>query len=159
MSLFQQIAIDDDSIFDLDDEFVIEDETADSHEEDSTIKLNDVIRDIDSESDVDEIETTDSHLKPKKEEKKETKEVVPYKEFLSKGEIVNDSCFSHQSDWARMHLSKPLLKALNDLDFKKPTIIQRDAIPLALQGRDVLGTAQTGKTIITAFYGISTLWR
>lgn len=60
-------------------------------------------------------------------------------------ETVNDSCFSRQNGWARMHLSKPLLKALDELGFSKPTIIQRDAIPLALQGRDILGTAQTGK--------------
>lgn len=59
--------------------------------------------------------------------------------------IVNDSCFSGTSGWARMHLSKPLLKAISDLGFITPTIIQRDAIPLALQGRDILGTAQTGQ--------------
>jgi len=41
-------------------------------------------------------------------------------------------------------LSDPLLKAVADSGYTEPTPIQRQAIPTILQGRDVLGIAQTG---------------
>jgi ATP-dependent RNA helicase RhlE len=37
-----------------------------------------------------------------------------------------------------------LLAALSDAGYERPTPIQRDAIPLALKGRDLIGLAQTG---------------
>lgn len=50
-------------------------------------------------------------------------------------------------------LSTALLKSLKDMQFSTPTPIQAQAIPVALQGRDILGSAQTG-TGKTAAYGI-----
>lgn len=44
-----------------------------------------------------------------------------------------------------------ILKALDDLGYEKPTPIQAKAIPAALQGRDVLGIAQTGTGKTGAF--------
>jgi superfamily II DNA/RNA helicase len=41
-------------------------------------------------------------------------------------------------------LSQPLLDAINAAGYSTPTPIQEGAIPVALQGRDVLGIAQTG---------------
>ncbi|MDE0942583.1 MAG: DEAD/DEAH box helicase [Alphaproteobacteria bacterium] len=41
-------------------------------------------------------------------------------------------------------LSTPLLKAVEEAGYSEPTPIQRRAIPYVLQGRDVLGCAQTG---------------
>lgn len=38
-------------------------------------------------------------------------------------------------------LSPALLRALADAGFSRPTTIQRQAIPLALAGHDVLGNA------------------
>ncbi len=40
--------------------------------------------------------------------------------------------------------SAPLERALVDLEFEAPTTIQAEAIPPAMEGSDVLGTAQTG---------------
>eukprot|EP01054_Gregarina_sp_Poly1_P007167 Gregarina_sp_Poly_1__7166@NODE_392_length_8959_cov_63_078835_g321_i0_p1_GENE_NODE_392_length_8959_cov_63_078835_g321_i0NODE_392_length_8959_cov_63_078835_g321_i0_p1_ORF_typecomplete_len532_score99_59DEAD/PF00270_29/5_1e48DEAD/PF00270_29/2_5e02Helicase_C/PF00271_31/1_7Helicase_C/PF00271_31/4_5e26ResIII/PF04851_15/6_6e14ResIII/PF04851_15/2_8e03ERCC3_RAD25_C/PF16203_5/3e05UTP25/PF06862_12/3_4UTP25/PF06862_12/0_007Flavi_DEAD/PF07652_14/1_3e02Flavi_DEAD/PF07652_14/0_059AAA_19/PF13245_6/0_09AAA_19/PF1 len=54
-------------------------------------------------------------------------------------------------DWTDLKLSKPLLRALADLGFEQPTPIQRDAIPHALAGRDVLGRAETGSGKTGAF--------
>ncbi|WP_261133713.1 DEAD/DEAH box helicase [Bacillus sp. Marseille-Q3570] len=45
------------------------------------------------------------------------------------------------------------LKAINDMGFEEPTSIQRDAIPVALEGKDLIGQAQTG-TGKTAAFGI-----
>lgn len=50
-----------------------------------------------------------------------------------------------------LHISKPILKALFDKQYAIPTPIQAEAIPLALSGRDVLGTAQTGTGKTAAF--------
>jgi ATP-dependent RNA helicase RhlE len=41
-------------------------------------------------------------------------------------------------------LSKPILRAVADEGYKKPTPIQEKAIPIILEGKDVLGGAQTG---------------
>ena len=41
-------------------------------------------------------------------------------------------------------LPDSLISRLNEIGIIKPTPIQRDAIPVALQGKDILGTAQTG---------------
>lgn len=48
-----------------------------------------------------------------------------------------------------LNLSTPLLNALNDLEFDSPTPIQREAFPIIMSGKDVVGIAQTGtgKTI------------
>ena len=48
-------------------------------------------------------------------------------------------------------LSKGLLDALASKSYFKPTPIQRDAIPIVLQGRDLLGVAQTGTGKTAAF--------
>ena len=50
-------------------------------------------------------------------------------------------------------LPKPLLQSLEAMGFKNPTPIQAETIPLALEGHDILGTAQTG-TGKTAAFGI-----
>ena len=41
-------------------------------------------------------------------------------------------------------LSSTILQAVNDAGYSEPTPIQKRAIPYVLQGRDVLGSAQTG---------------
>jgi len=48
-------------------------------------------------------------------------------------------------------LSLELQKALEDAGYKEPTPIQRDAIPLALEGYDILGQAATGTGKTGAF--------
>lgn len=47
-------------------------------------------------------------------------------------------------DFESLGLSEPVLKAVADAGYSKPTPIQAQAIPIVLMGRDVLGTAQTG---------------
>jgi superfamily II DNA/RNA helicase len=53
-------------------------------------------------------------------------------------------------------LPQPMLHALEKMKFSTPTPIQAQAIPLALAGRDILGSAQTG-TGKTAAFGIPLL--
>jgi superfamily II DNA/RNA helicase len=47
-------------------------------------------------------------------------------------------------NFSDLGLSEPVLRAVADAGYTKPTPIQEQAIPYVLMGRDVLGTAQTG---------------
>ncbi|MGB0935825.1 MAG: DEAD/DEAH box helicase [Colwellia sp.] len=46
--------------------------------------------------------------------------------------------------FSQLGLSEPLLKAIANLGYSKPTQIQNKAIPLALAGKNVIAAAQTG---------------
>ena len=52
-----------------------------------------------------------------------------------------------------LNLEPTLIESLAKINFKTPTPIQAKAIPIALSGKDILGTAQTG-TGKTAAFGI-----
>jgi len=58
--------------------------------------------------------------------------------------------------FAALGLSPALLRALSETGYTTPTPIQAQAIPFALQGRDLLGAAQTG-TGKTAAFGLPLL--
>ncbi len=62
------------------------------------------------------------------------------------------------STFEKLGLQPPLRAALNDLGFSEPTPIQTLAIPPALEGRDVLGSAETGSGK-TAAFGLPILQR
>ena len=51
----------------------------------------------------------------------------------------------------QLNLSAPLLKALNDVGYETPSAIQAEAIPLLLDGKDIIGQAQTGTGKTAAF--------
>ena len=53
-------------------------------------------------------------------------------------------------------LPESLMHTLQNMQFYKPTPIQAQAIPLAIKGKDILGSAQTG-TGKTAAFGIPLL--
>jgi len=55
------------------------------------------------------------------------------------------------TSFADLNLSEPLLKALAAEGYEKPTPIQARAIPTLLDGRDLLGIAQTGTGKTAAF--------
>jgi ATP-dependent RNA helicase DeaD len=58
--------------------------------------------------------------------------------------------------FADLGISRPLLDALAHLGYERPTPIQEQAIPALLEGRDVVGQAQTG-TGKTAAFGLPML--
>jgi len=51
----------------------------------------------------------------------------------------------------QLALSQPIMKALDDVGYETPSPIQAKMIPLMLEGRDVLGQAQTGTGKTAAF--------
>jgi len=58
--------------------------------------------------------------------------------------------------FAELGLSEPALQALHDVGYESPSPIQEQAIPPLLEGRDVVGQAQTG-TGKTAAFGLPLL--
>jgi len=57
---------------------------------------------------------------------------------------------AHKS-FAHMNLSRPLLKAVNELNYENPTKVQAAAIPVALLGKDLCACATTGSGKTAAF--------
>ncbi len=53
--------------------------------------------------------------------------------------------------FATLGLAEPLVRALEAKGYTEPTPIQRDSIPQLLEGRDLLGIAQTGTGKTAAF--------
>ena len=54
-------------------------------------------------------------------------------------------------DFSELKLARPLLKAVGEQGYEKPSPIQEKAIPPVLEGRDLLGCAQTGTGKTAAF--------
>src|SRR5919107_2044094 len=63
------------------------------------------------------------------------------------------ACLVGMTTFADLGLSEHLLQALNDVGYQSPSPIQEQAIPPLLEGRDVIGQAQTG-TGKTAAFGL-----
>ena len=55
-----------------------------------------------------------------------------------------------------LNLKKEIIMAIDDLGFEQPTPIQKSAIPIMMEGEDIIGQAQTG-TGKTAAFGIPIL--
>ena len=60
------------------------------------------------------------------------------------------------STFADLHLDEAILKATNEMGFEQPSPIQALAIPVLMEGHDIIGQAQTG-TGKTAAFGIPML--
>jgi ATP-dependent RNA helicase DDX47/RRP3 len=65
-----------------------------------------------------------------------------------------------KASFSSLGLIQPLLEAIERLDYKTPTDIQAEALPPALEGRDIIGVASTGsgKTAAFALPILQKLW-
>ncbi|MHA2250336.1 MAG: DEAD/DEAH box helicase [Candidatus Kariarchaeaceae archaeon] len=59
--------------------------------------------------------------------------------------------FTDSSSFGTFGLSEPLLRAVKKEGYKVPSLIQAEALPLALESHDILGCAQTGSGKTAAF--------
>ena len=55
------------------------------------------------------------------------------------------------ADFSQLRLSKPLMRAVAELGYTRPTAVQSAVIPYAVAGRDILANAQTGSGKTAAF--------
>ncbi len=79
------------------------------------------------------------------------KYILSSKTKTSKKAKTGDKPDEVQVTFAELGLEPKIQKALDDMGYVKPTPIQAGAIPSALQGKDVLGIAQTGTGKTAAF--------
>lgn len=69
-----------------------------------------------------------------------------------KAENVNENDTEDKElTWNELGLNESLCQACTELKWKKPSKIQKEAIPLALQGKDIIGLAETGSGKTGAF--------
>jgi ATP-dependent RNA helicase RhlE len=67
------------------------------------------------------------------------------------GEFAAAEAATIDITFADLGLTAPMLKALSDAGYQRPTPIQAQAVPLALKGRDIIGLAMTGTGKTAAF--------
>jgi ATP-dependent RNA helicase RhlE len=67
------------------------------------------------------------------------------------GELAAAEAATIDVTFADLGLTAPMLKALADAGYSRPTPIQAQAVPLALKGRDIIGLAMTGTGKTAAF--------
>lgn len=65
--------------------------------------------------------------------------------------VLTPSSEGQMPDWRGLGLSYIILRRLCDKAFTSPTPIQKQSLPLALSGRDVIGISQTGSGKTLAF--------
>ncbi len=73
------------------------------------------------------------------------------KEKFAEAKIIEETPKSDASAFAALGLDELLVKPLSFLGYTTPTPIQKQAIPAVLQGRDIVGLAQTGTGKTAAF--------
>ncbi|KAJ5883312.1 ATP-dependent RNA helicase drs1 [Penicillium subrubescens] len=81
----------------------------------------------------------------------DAEEAEKRKAFFAPEEKVNDKAAMANSTFQDFNLSRPILRGLASVGFTDPTPIQRKAIPVALLGKDVVGSAVTGSGKTGAF--------
>ena len=79
---------------------------------------------------------------------------------FSKAELASVELGNHipEMPFNGLGLSESIVAAITELGFEKPTPVQEQSIPLILQGKDIIASAQTG-TGKTAAFGLPTLDR
>ncbi len=65
--------------------------------------------------------------------------------------MTSDTATTTITAFSELALDKALLKGLDDVGYEKPSPIQAETIPLLLEGRDIIGQAQTGTGKTAAF--------
>jgi len=62
-----------------------------------------------------------------------------------------DNIMENTIKFSDLGISEEILRAVEELGYTQPSPIQQQAIPFVLQGRDVIGQAQTGTGKTAAF--------
>lgn len=81
----------------------------------------------------------------------DAEEAEKRKAFFAPEEKTDDKAAAAKSTFQDFNLSRPILRGLAAVGFTDPTPIQRKTIPVALLGKDIVGSAVTGSGKTGAF--------
>lgn len=114
--------------------------------------------DDEAEDDVVEESRLQSALKDGKKDLKSREEMADMIEKKRAEEFFDADPFTKEEfakskfeSFADLKLSRPIMRAIAQIGFEKPTPIQQRAIPIALTGKDICASAQTGSGKTAAF--------
>src|SRR6476619_3244072 len=71
--------------------------------------------------------------------------------MIEKGMTDDNKSEPEVESFEQFGLSKPLMRAIDEVGYEAPTPIQLKTIPLLMTGRNVIGQAQTGTGKTAAF--------
>ncbi|KAI5918425.1 P-loop containing nucleoside triphosphate hydrolase protein [Camillea tinctor] len=131
-------AVGDDMDEDHDEEEEDNDEDGDASDNDSTATPTGHPDDDDAPSDA-------------SDEEEDAEEAAKREAFFAPEEKTPSGKKDRKSTFQSMSLSRPILRGLNSVGFNTPTPIQAKTIPLALEGKDLVGGAVTGSGKTAAF--------
>jgi len=124
-----------------------EEEEEEDDEEDNEDEDNEESQDEDEQEEGDEEEIQVEDNKSSKKQKLDTDKIKVLESNRKSKKIVEEELPTFEE----LHLSRPLLKAIQKLGFTEPTPIQAKTIPLAMNGKDILASASTGSGKTAAF--------
>lgn len=101
--------------------------------------------------DGEEGDENDEDVERKRVEKQSIKELRDITRKASKKQLDLVNQLQDMATFDQLRLSRPLLKALSEMGFTKPTPVQVNTIPPALKGRDICASAITGSGKTAAF--------
>ncbi|KAI8620196.1 P-loop containing nucleoside triphosphate hydrolase protein [Chytriomyces sp. MP71] len=132
----------------LDQDLIMEEDSEDelSGEEDQvTVAPKKTQEQIAEEEEEEESEDETSKMEDIVNEKRKAEFFAPEPEADAAAEDAGNETFTN------FRLSRPILKAISDMGYSKPTPIQVRSIPLSLQAHDLCVSAQTGSGKTLAF--------
>ncbi|KAI1419166.1 P-loop containing nucleoside triphosphate hydrolase protein [Xylaria sp. FL1777] len=136
-------ASDDESVDEVVGEYEEEQDDDGGQDDDSASDSDSVATPVDHPDDTDQSAATEDEEDPEEAAKRVAFFAPVDEETLGKQ--------SGKSSFQTMSLSRPILRGLNTVGFNTPTPIQAKTIPLALEGRDLVGGAVTGSGKTAAF--------
>lgn len=98
-----------------------------------------------------ENESADSESRSSSPEVSHNQSPKPQSQSQTAGEDQEESKPRLPSTFKELGIIDQLCEACTSLGYKSPTAVQAESIPLALQGRDLIGLAETGSGKTAAF--------
>nr|XP_002125988.1 probable ATP-dependent RNA helicase DDX27 [Ciona intestinalis] len=120
----------------------------------------DVVSDDDEELDLEDVsEAVSDKLKFIEKKRKKKRKVdseekivqIPLAEIKDGSGVDKNVSWDPNLGFQQMNISRPLLKAISEINYVTPTPIQQAAIPIGLLGRDICACAATGTGKTAAF--------
>lgn len=92
-------------------------------------------------------------IKEKRKRSKSEDEVLATEEALEiEEEKALEKDILNYKSFESMNLSQPTLKAINDMEFNNTTELQARCIPLLMEGKNVVASANTASEKTVAFF-------